>query len=1089
MRVEAAAGAASKVKRSGELKPDGALEIVGHAPADNVNFFSSSLIRSVSKEESGLSRSPRPQEVYSAAVSDVQDAEHKKQQGVIKVVSNSRPNSPIRKRTSTSYAPGALAPIHPQSGQVTSILSGTSCKPPTSARESYLHGLDAKHSDVDKLDGYGRRATSAPDSQNTPRGDAWQLYDPLRTGPGVSLPRGGTYTIPSAAEPGFLDGVSTISRQNSEVPSVLSDEQCASSSPVNAPPMHFRPRVGSAESRHSNSPISPQQFYYLSSTPSSSPSTPQSTNKPQLPRPPGEVAPSQDSVRMRRRSFVNQGDSKPSTPQTVPASLLAQRVGENLLDDLVARTNSAPITLAEMNKAGGPRPSSGRYKAVNMLVDAVRSKDQLQLQEVLNNLSAPDGNGVAGVNDIHPVSGRTPLHEAVMINNILMSNMLMAAGGDPNVGHPTQGPPLLHAAAWGETDMVDLLLQSGADNCAADVAGYTALHYACSGGHVETAKLLIRSGADVRARTLEGETAFDLARDAVVRSLFEADAPSAPRPQHMSQPTFGFTPPMSPARLPEYKPSPPGRPLSSEHPIARIRTLSGRVREDSPLAGGSNSARSDVSDDPHTPPPVLELPREVRRQLSKGAQLQDIIHAFEEEEENMIRSSQERLPQQPPQSNGGGATYVTSAGTSGNQWSNTSTASSSAIAVPVAPKFRFGIDITKSNINHDASITDMAAAQRDANYTTGQEPPLVRDQSPVGSQHHSPAASPPGSPKSGYIQRTIWMDGVRDSAQIQKAATALASHLPGPSTSQEAAQIRAAQMFSKSVELRTGDMVWTRGELLGEGAYGKVFAGLNQQTGELMAVKILELINKSGESKQQLAELQQELELYKKLKHKHVVGYIDAYYDPKLSTLYIFLEYVPGGSIFSMLERFGKFSEELVRNYTRQLLMGLEYLHGARIVHRDLKGGNILVTRDGIVKLADFGASKAYKDATITDGMKSLRGSVFWMAPEVIKGTGYGRRADVWSLGCTVIEMLSGKHPWPELDNHWSAMFQIAKNVDGPPRPEHITDLARDFLDKCLEYDPKQRPTAAELLHHPFVAAGPMALQHATQTTDLNHSM
>ncbi|GAX72971.1 hypothetical protein CEUSTIGMA_g425.t1, partial [Chlamydomonas eustigma] len=147
----------------------------------------------------------------------------------------------------------------------------------------------------------------------------------------------------------------------------------------------------------------------------------------------------------------------------------------------------------------------------------------------------------------------------------------------------------------------------------------------------------------------------------------------------------------------------------------------------------------------------------------------------------------------------------------------------------------------------------------------------------------------------------------------------------------------------------------------------RVYAGLNQLTGELMAVKALSLMDRKGNHMQkQLAELQQELEMYKKLSHKHVVGYIDSQLDEKTSTLYIFLEYVPGGSICSMLERFGKFSEELVRNYTRQLLLGLEYLHGKRIVHRDVKGGNVLVSRDGIVKLADFGASKSNNGATIT---------------------------------------------------------------------------------------------------------------------------
>jgi mitogen-activated protein kinase kinase kinase len=166
-----------------------------------------------------------------------------------------------------------------------------------------------------------------------------------------------------------------------------------------------------------------------------------------------------------------------------------------------------------------------------------------------------------------------------------------------------------------------------------------------------------------------------------------------------------------------------------------------------------------------------------------------------------------------------------------------------------------------------------------------------------------------------------------------------------------------------------------------------VYAGLNQLTGELMAVKVLPLStgNSGSEERVQLESLEHELSMYRKFKHRHIVGYIAAHMDFKTNTMYIFLEYVPGGSIASMLDRFGAFSEELCRKYTRELLMGLEYLHGCKVIHRDLKGGNVLVTRNGRVKLADFGASKAYHEATITDGMKSIRGSVFWMAPEVIK--------------------------------------------------------------------------------------------------------
>ncbi|KAG0581691.1 hypothetical protein KC19_3G000600 [Ceratodon purpureus] len=95
------------------------------------------------------------------------------------------------------------------------------------------------------------------------------------------------------------------------------------------------------------------------------------------------------------------------------------------------------------------------------------------------------------------------------------------------------------------------------------------------------------------------------------------------------------------------------------------------------------------------------------------------------------------------------------------------------------------------------------------------------------------------------------------------------------------------------------------------------------------------------------------------------------------------------------------------------------------------------------------------------------------MAPEVIKGDGYGRRADIWSVGCTVVEMLTAVHPWPGMDNTWTAIFHIAKASSGPPIPEGITEVIEDFLSRCFQLDPRKRPTSTELLQHPFVAETP----------------
>merc|ERR1711920_212342 len=165
--------------------------------------------------------------------------------------------------------------------------------------------------------------------------------------------------------------------------------------------------------------------------------------------------------------------------------------------------------------------------------------------------------------------------------------------------------------------------------------------------------------------------------------------------------------------------------------------------------------------------------------------------------------------------------------------------------------------------------------------------------------------------------------------------------------------------------------------------------------------------------------LQNEVSLLKDLKHPHIVAYMG--HDYIDSCLYMYLEYMPGGSMAQVLQAFGAFEESLIADYTRQILAGLVYLHHENtppVVHRDIKGANILVGLDARVKLADFGCSKRSQETM----SYTLRGSVPWMAPEVISHTAYGRSADVWSFGCVLIEMGSAKVPWGRFDNQLAAM-------------------------------------------------------------------
>ena len=177
--------------------------------------------------------------------------------------------------------------------------------------------------------------------------------------------------------------------------------------------------------------------------------------------------------------------------------------------------------------------------------------------------------------------------------------------------------------------------------------------------------------------------------------------------------------------------------------------------------------------------------------------------------------------------------------------------------------------------------------------------------------------------------------------------------------------------------------------------------------------------------------------------------------DDTMYTLTIFMEYVSGGSVSALLHKFGNFNERVIRLYTEQILSGLDYLHSHRIMHRDIKGANILVDHAGICKLADFGASKRLDMLTNAEGDRSLKGTPYWMAPEVVKQTGHGRQADIWSVGCTIIEMATGKPPFSQFTTHVAVLFHIAVSKQPPPFPKQLSEEGHDFLGLCLQLNRK----------------------------------
>ncbi|MCJ1337116.1 hypothetical protein MMC09_002395 [Bachmanniomyces sp. S44760] len=273
-----------------------------------------------------------------------------------------------------------------------------------------------------------------------------------------------------------------------------------------------------------------------------------------------------------------------------------------------------------------------------------------------------------------------------------------------------------------------------------------------------------------------------------------------------------------------------------------------------------------------------------------------------------------------------------------------------------------------------------------------------------------------------------------------------------------------------------------RGQLIGKGTYGRVYLGINATTGDVLAIKQVEVTSKAaGQDKDKMKEmvsaLDIEIDTMQHLEHPNIVQYLGC--ERKEYSISIFLEYISGGSVGSCLRKHGKFEEGVVSSLTRQTLAGLAYLHTQGILHRDLKADNILLDMDGTCKISDFGISKRSDNIYGNDASNNMQGSVFWMAPEVVRsqGQGYSAKVDIWSLGCVVLEMFAGRRPWSK-EEAIGAIYKLGSLNQAPPIPDDVSASisaeAVGFMLDCFTIDPSERPTAEILLsQHAFCTVDP----------------
>ncbi|EPS63016.1 hypothetical protein M569_11769 [Genlisea aurea] len=256
-------------------------------------------------------------------------------------------------------------------------------------------------------------------------------------------------------------------------------------------------------------------------------------------------------------------------------------------------------------------------------------------------------------------------------------------------------------------------------------------------------------------------------------------------------------------------------------------------------------------------------------------------------------------------------------------------------------------------------------------------------------------------------------------------------------------------------------MEWKRGPAIGRGSSATVYLASEISGVEVFAVKSCDL-SSSGS-------LRREERLISELCSPYVVRCLGSGVTEGgaggIGEFNLFLEYVAGGTLSDLVRnRGGSLDEKTIQLYANQLAIGLDHIHGKGIVHCDIKGQNILIGKEAL-KICDFGCGKKAGRG----GEPPIVGTPAYMSPEVARGEEQSFPADIWALGCTVIEMATGSNPWPEMNHPVSALFRVAHSGDTPAPPDWLSNAAKDFIGKCLARDPRQRWTAAELLRHPFL--------------------
>ena len=282
-------------------------------------------------------------------------------------------------------------------------------------------------------------------------------------------------------------------------------------------------------------------------------------------------------------------------------------------------------------------------------------------------------------------------------------------------------------------------------------------------------------------------------------------------------------------------------------------------------------------------------------------------------------------------------------------------------------------------------------------------------------------------------------------------------HIKGPPKIPTLNVLRQDMREAVKIEKENPSRKYTKQRKLGEGAAGEVFECINKKTGRKCAAKICSLA--------ELENVKQEIAMHAMSEHPNIVSYFETFQFK--NELWMFIELMDGGSLTEMLGKHIRWGEPQIAYVCREMVKGLAFLHRQHRLHRDIKSDNVLLNSDGEVKLGDFGFSVNLTEEQ--NKRKSVVGTPYWMAPELIRGLDYNDKVDVWSLAITALEMADGE---PPLINEKPLRALLLITINPPPTLVDESRWSRQFshfLKCCLVADPKNRASTELLLMHPFI--------------------